>query len=198
MVKIMKLIHFLMVFMHFSIQFWTLTRIRIWNLEFRIRQKIPDPCGSPAVSLSSPAVPFPPQLFSLYRLFTLLPAGCFLSFRLFPLLPGCSLSSPAVHSPSGYSLSSKAVHSSPQLFLFSPRLFLFSPQLFLFSPRLFLSPPRLFPSPNRLSPSLPGCSHFSPACLLLNYFLVPLSYPPPPHTWSLFPESMHILIKSNE
>jgi hypothetical protein len=50
MVKITKLIHFLMVFMHFSVQFWTLTRIRIRNLEFRIRiwirQKVPDPCGS--------------------------------------------------------------------------------------------------------------------------------------------------------
>jgi hypothetical protein len=53
MVKITKLIHFLMVFMHFSIQFWTLTRIRIRNLEFRIRirQKVPDPYGSGSTTL---------------------------------------------------------------------------------------------------------------------------------------------------
>jgi hypothetical protein len=53
MVKITKLIHLLMVFMHFSIQFWTLTRIRIRNLEFRIRirQKVPDPCGSGSTTL---------------------------------------------------------------------------------------------------------------------------------------------------
>jgi hypothetical protein len=37
--------------MHFSIQFWTLTRIRIRNLEFRIRQKVPDPCGSGSTTL---------------------------------------------------------------------------------------------------------------------------------------------------
>jgi hypothetical protein len=49
MVKITKLIHLLMVFMHFSIQFWTLTRIR--NLEIRIRQKVPDPCGSGSTTL---------------------------------------------------------------------------------------------------------------------------------------------------
>jgi hypothetical protein len=35
--------------MHVSIQFWTLTRIR--NLEFRIRQKVPDPCGSGSTTL---------------------------------------------------------------------------------------------------------------------------------------------------
>jgi hypothetical protein len=56
MVKITKLIHFLMVFMHFSIQFWTLTRIRIRNLEFRIRiwirQKVPDPSGSGSGSVT--------------------------------------------------------------------------------------------------------------------------------------------------
>jgi hypothetical protein len=42
-----------MVFMHVSIQFWTLTRIRIRNLEFRIRirQKVPDPCGSGSTTL---------------------------------------------------------------------------------------------------------------------------------------------------
>jgi hypothetical protein len=51
MVKITKLIHFLMVFMHFSIQFWTLARIRIRNLEFRIRQKVPDPCGFGSTTL---------------------------------------------------------------------------------------------------------------------------------------------------
>jgi hypothetical protein len=53
MVKITKLIDFLMVFMHFSIQFWTLTRIRIRNLEFRIRirQKVPDPFGSGSTTL---------------------------------------------------------------------------------------------------------------------------------------------------
>jgi hypothetical protein len=44
MVKITKLINFLMVFMHFSIQFWILTRIRIRNLDkmFRIHAD-PDP-----------------------------------------------------------------------------------------------------------------------------------------------------------
>jgi hypothetical protein len=45
-----------MVFMHFSIQFWTLTltQIRIRNLEFwiRIRQKVPDPCRSGSTTLS--------------------------------------------------------------------------------------------------------------------------------------------------
>jgi hypothetical protein len=51
MVKITKLIHFLMGFIHFSFQFWTLTRIRIRNLEFRIRQKVPDPCGSGSTTL---------------------------------------------------------------------------------------------------------------------------------------------------
>jgi hypothetical protein len=58
MVKITKLIHFWMVCMHFSIQFWTLTRIRIRNLEFRIRirQKVADPCGSGSGSTTLPDI----------------------------------------------------------------------------------------------------------------------------------------------
>jgi hypothetical protein len=55
MLNVTKLNHFWMVFMPFSIQFWTLSRIRIRNLEFRIRirQKVPDPCGSGSTTLKS-------------------------------------------------------------------------------------------------------------------------------------------------
>jgi hypothetical protein len=72
MVKITKLIHFLIVFMHFSIQFWTLTRIRIRNLEFgiRIRQKVLDPCGSGSTTLPATIFDFaqfgPPGNKGLY------------------------------------------------------------------------------------------------------------------------------------
>jgi hypothetical protein len=53
MVKITKLINFLMVFIHDYIQFWTRTQIRIRNLELwiRIRQKVSDPCGSGSSTL---------------------------------------------------------------------------------------------------------------------------------------------------